>query len=234
MSVIVAIKENGCIYLGADSQMTCGSSKVTLSNPNNYKLWNVENTDTAIMGGVGSARDICAIRACDYLISPSDYVNDAIDYNLLVDDVEPLIRDILIKHYYVDEDNPYENLDSRYIFAIDDKMYTIEKGAVYEHEGYVVIGSGTCESVGCLYSITNKLTPEERIVKAIKASCSNDLYIDYPIILTNTKTREYDVITKENEAEYLKTIRQRYLHSKINDRSAKKEIDSSDDEDELS
>ena len=37
MSVVVAIKKDGIIYMGADSQVTKGGTRTTLSNPNNYK-----------------------------------------------------------------------------------------------------------------------------------------------------------------------------------------------------
>ena len=38
MSVVVAIKENGKITIGADSQCTRGGTRRTLSNPTNYKV----------------------------------------------------------------------------------------------------------------------------------------------------------------------------------------------------
>ena len=41
MSVVVAIKENGKVTIGADSQCTRGGTRRTLSNPNNYKVWKV-------------------------------------------------------------------------------------------------------------------------------------------------------------------------------------------------
>ena len=39
MSVVVAIKKNDRIYMGADSQVSYGGTRSTLSNPNNYKIW---------------------------------------------------------------------------------------------------------------------------------------------------------------------------------------------------
>ena len=41
MSVVVAIKEDNKIYIGADSQYTSGGTRRSLSNPNNYKIWEV-------------------------------------------------------------------------------------------------------------------------------------------------------------------------------------------------
>ena len=38
MSVVVAIKKNGKVLMGADSQVTSGGTRTSLSNPNNYKI----------------------------------------------------------------------------------------------------------------------------------------------------------------------------------------------------
>ena len=42
MSVVVAIKENKKIDIGADSQVTRGGTRRTLRNPNNYKVWKIK------------------------------------------------------------------------------------------------------------------------------------------------------------------------------------------------
>ena len=43
MSVVVAIKKDGIIYMGADSQVTRGGTRTSLSNPNNslFKEFNL-------------------------------------------------------------------------------------------------------------------------------------------------------------------------------------------------
>ena len=94
------------------------------------------------------------------------------------------------------------------IKEIKETLY--EKGAVYAHEGYVVIGSGSSESMGSLASMDDKISPKERIIKAIKATSLNDVYVDYPIIITDTISRKYDVVTKENEQEYIAKCREEY------------------------
>jgi ATP-dependent protease HslVU (ClpYQ) peptidase subunit len=38
MSVIVAVKENGTIYMGADSQTTAGNRKMNHLNETSYKV----------------------------------------------------------------------------------------------------------------------------------------------------------------------------------------------------
>ena len=202
MSVIVAIKENGKIYLGADSQVTRGGCRASLSNPNNYKIWKVKGVDNCIMGHVGALRDACAIRIMDNLVREIDVIHDVIDFEDMVSRVEPMIRDELIDHRFISEDNPYTDMESRFIFCYRDKMFTISYGGVIEHDDFVSIGSGESSAIGSLVSTVGEL-PEGRIIKAIKASVANDIYVDYPIIMTNTETTSFKIISENDERKYL-------------------------------
>lgn len=204
MSVIVALKKNGRIYLGADSQVTKGGSRSSLSNPNNYKIWKVRGADFAIMGHVGVFRDACAIRVVNNFIREIDEIHNDVDFEYVVERIEPMIKDVLKEHEFIDKDNPYKSLESKFIFAYKDKLYTIEYGAVVEHDDFVAIGSGESEAIGSLLSTTEIKNPYERIVKAIKSSAVHDIYVDYPIIITDTKSTEFAVVTEKNEKEFLK------------------------------
>lgn len=204
MSVIVAIKENGKIYIGADSQSTRGSCRASLSNPNNYKIWKVKGVDNCIMGHVGALKDACAIRVMNDLVRKIDEINGDIDFEYVVSRIELMIRDELITHKFISDDNAYEDMESRFIFCYKDKMYTISYGAVIEQDDFVAIGSGESSAIGSLVS-TEGLPAKERIIKAIKASVTNDIYVDYPIILTDTEFAKFKIISEENESKYIKS-----------------------------
>lgn len=202
MSVVVAIKKNNMVYLGADSQVTRGGSRSSLSNVNNYKIWKVKGVEQCYMGAVGALRDSCVLRIINGFVREIDAIHDDIDYEYVVNRIEPMIRDVLIEHKFVKEDNPYETMDSRFLFVYKNKIFTIEYGAVIEHDDFVVIGSGESEAVGSLLSLPKELDVNERIIKAIKASAAHDIYVDYPIILANTKDCNFEVITEKNEREF--------------------------------
>ena len=72
MSVVVAIKENGRVYLGCDSQATKGGTRTTLKNPNNYNIWNVLGVEACAMGHVGFVREACVVRLLDDLVRDID------------------------------------------------------------------------------------------------------------------------------------------------------------------
>ena len=75
-------------------------------------------------------------------------------------------------------------------------------GCVLEVDDYVAIGSGEDQAIGSLLS-TEKEDPRKRIIKAIKASAASDIYVDYPIIVTDSESTEFEVITEKDEKKIL-------------------------------
>lgn len=60
----------------------------------------------------------------------------------------------------------------------------------------MIFFSESSEAIGSLLSTEND-DPKIRIIKAIKASAANDIYVDYPIVLTDIETTRFDVITED-------------------------------------
>ena len=204
MSVVVAIKEDGKIYLGADSQVTKGGSRTTLKNKNNYKIWQVDGVDNCMMGHVGNVRDANIVRLMSGLVDDYDEYRDRINYRFVVKYIVPeIIKELKDAHFLKLDGDYLEYLNSSFIFAYKDKLFCINTDAtVMEIDDYVAIGSGSQEALGSLLS-TEGQNPKKRLVKAIKASAANDIYVDYPIILSDTEKCEFEVITEKNESKYI-------------------------------
>ena len=195
MSVVVAIKKDGIIYMGADSQVSCGGTRSTLSNPNNYKIWAMSDIDNCLMGSVGTLRANNVIKVANDLIPEIVDIKDAVDFRFVVRHFVPRLMDeldeynILLKDKY---DSP--NMETDFLFAYHDRLYSISRyGSVIEVDDFCAIGSGSCEAHGSLLSSVKIDDPVERIKMAIKASAAHDIYVDYPIVTSNTKDTEYKV-----------------------------------------
>ena len=198
MSVVVAIKENGRVYIGADSQVTKGGTRSTLKNPNNYKIWKVRGVDNCLMAHVGNVREANIIRLMDQVITLYDIFSDRVDYEFVVKDLVQSIFSELKRYGYLKDDSYIESMDSCFIFAYKDQLYTIgSDGCVIEVSDVAAIGSGKNEAIGSLVSTENE-SAKDRIIKAIKASATNDIYVDYPIILVDTENTQFEIIN-ENE-----------------------------------
>ncbi len=205
MSVVVAIKENGKIYIGADSQVTKGGTRTTLKNENNYKVWRVIGAPHCLMAHVGVLRDANIVRLMPNLVTEYNIFRNHIGFDFVVRKVVPEIIEELSNCGYLKEGKTTEYLDSSFLFAYKDQLFVINPDkSVIEVEDYVAIGSGADQAVGSLLS-TEGLSPKERIVKAIKSSAATDIYVDYPIILTDTENGEFEIVTEKSESKYFES-----------------------------
>ena len=204
MSVVVAVKEGNKIYMGADSQVTKGGTRTTLKNPNNYKIWKVDGCEKCLMGHVGNLRDGNVVRLMSSVVDDYDEFYKRVDYRFVVKYLVPEIVKTLRNASFIKASSDYVDfIDSSFLFAYRDKLYSINSDlSVIEIDDYIAIGSGADQAIGSLLS-TEGQDPKERIVKAIKASAAADIYVDYPIILSDTGKTEFEIITEKDEGKYL-------------------------------
>ena len=204
MSVVVAIKENGKIYIGADSQVTRGGTRTTLKNPNNYKVWKVLGADSTLMAHVGMLRDANVVRLMDGLVSDYNVYRNHVSFDFVVKKIFPEIIQELVDYNLLKDGKNTEFLESSFMFAFKDQLYLLNMDkSVIEVDDYAAIGSGADQAIGSLLS-TEGESPKERIVKAIKSSAASDIYVDYPIILVDTENTEFEVVTEKDEGKYIK------------------------------
>ena len=198
MSVVVAIKKDGKVYMGADSQVSKGGTRLSLTNPNNYKIWKVKGVENCLMGSVGNLRDACVVRVMRGLVREIDAIKDEVDFEYVVGRIVPMIREELIDYGYIKKDGVFEGFDSSFLFAYQDKLYYINSDAsVIEIDDCIAIGSGSSEAIGSLLTSMNIEDSKERIIKAIKSSATHDIYVDYPIILSDTESTDFDVLMED-------------------------------------
>lgn len=203
MSVVVAIKENGKIYIGADSQVTKGGTRTTLKNENNYKVWRVIGAPHCLMAHVGNLRDANVVRLMDDLVTDYNIYREHIGFDFVVKKVVPDIIEELNHYGLLKDGKNAEYLESSFLFAYKDQLWMISQDkSVIEVEDYVSIGSGADQAIGSLLS-TEGQNPKERIVKAIKSSAATDIYVDYPIILVDTENGEFEIVTEKTEGKYI-------------------------------
>ena len=62
-------------------------------------------------------------------------------------------------------------------------------------EDILVNGSGYSLCLGAWDSIKDENIPvQEKLIRVIKAACEKNLFINYPIIIMNTKNNNVDII----------------------------------------
>ena len=198
MSVVVAIKENGKVTIGADSQCTRGGTRRTLSNPNNYKVWKVLDAENCLFAQVGLVREANIIRVARDLVPEMAQLKDRVDFSFVVKRLVPRMFEELEEYRAIKKGDTPPEFESSFLFAYKDKLFYISGNAtVIEIDDYVAIGSGECEAIGSLLSTEGEAC-EDRIKKAIKASAASDIYVDYPIVITDTENCEFKVFYEKD------------------------------------
>ena len=202
MSVVVALNQDGVIYVGCDSQVSDSRSKYTLTNPNNYKIWKLKGfEDYCIFGGVGSLRDINLVRVSDELLDELSILKGNINFEYVVKNLVSNMFNMLDQYDRVKKsDDNSKRMGSSYIFSYNDSLFEISvDGSVIEVDEYTAIGSGSDIALGSL-NTTNNMDPIERIILAIESSCKTNLYVNYPIVILNSKSRDLILIdSKRNK-----------------------------------
>lgn len=124
------------------------------------------------------------------LVRENDAIHGDVDFDYIVNRIEPMIRDELKGHEFIEKDKPYSSMDSRFIFAFKDKVFTIEYGAIIEHADYVAIGSGECEAIGICYHLMK--------TKALKIKLLKRLNPVLPMIFMSTIRLFYPIPNIQN------------------------------------
>ena len=204
MSVVVAIKKDGVIYIGADSQATKGGTRTTLSNPNNYKIWSVSDVDNCLMGCVGAFRACNVMKVATDLIPEVVALKDAVDFRFVVRGLVPRMMDELGNYGILQKKDAAPNMDASFILAYKDRLFSIDSfGSVIEVDDFCAIGSGSSEAIGSLLSTMGEEDPVKRIMCAIKSSATHDIYVDYPIVISNTEDTSFNVYYEKDLNEHL-------------------------------
>ena len=196
MSVVVAIKDKNCVWVGCDSQITTGYTKSTFTL--NTKIWRPEKEENVVMGIVGTVRDLNILSTEDEWIDELTKIKNEVNYKYIVRTVVPKIFKTLGEFGRLRNDNGIQSIESNIIFTYKDKLFSINgDGSVIESDDIIADGSGYRLCLGAWNSIKEKDIPiKEKLVSVIKAACENDLYVNYPIIIMNTKDNNVEVISK--------------------------------------
>ena len=203
MSVVIAIKKDGVIYMGADTQFKKGGQKVILKHPSNYRIWKVKGAEDCLMAGAGKHAEICAIKNTYGLVRDVDLFKKEVDFKYIVNRVEPLIRDTLMERQLISSDKPYEDIVSDFIAVANNRMYEIKCGCVIEHEDFIVIGDNSKEAIGNLLATKYERNPIARIIKAMNACNERGINVGFPIVTIDSQNNNFVTYTLEQAQKFL-------------------------------
>lgn len=189
MSLIIAIKEKDRVILGADKQVSTGSTKDHTAT----KIWEMTELEGGLMGGVGSAR---ASQIIQYSQVIDKNFTGPINTEFVICALVPTIAATLKANGIAttaSEEDSCTMIPNVFIFAYKEKAWVIWHDlSVVEIVDYFAIGSGADVARGALFA-TKEKNPFERIVTCIDAAAESTLFVDDGIDLLTTNNKSKDV-----------------------------------------
>lgn len=186
MSVIVAIKENGVIYMGADSQSSMVSSKCTRLNEIGFKITRFANG--VLVGFCGRAATAQAITAM-----PDLFVLDEqgkLTKKHIVTQIIPKIVGELDQL----GDEEYGTIEVSMLIAHQDQLYRItDELDVIHINNAVSIGAGMHFTNYALFCMTD-VSVRDRILSALRESANWVESVGGPFVLIDTQTLQYEIV----------------------------------------
>lgn len=187
MSVVVAIKYDKGMLLGADRQI----SSDHLASGEAQKVYKSQYSNTA-WGSVGCLR-ILDLISCnvDDLMSYKDILDKVeLDKQYVVNVVVPKIFIKLKEYNQAYLENNLLSIDNQFLICDYDSIFKIDTdGSVIEFGKYYAIGSGYELVLGNLESSYMEHidldTAVDLLIDSIRKSCKNELYINSNIDIIN-------------------------------------------------
>lgn len=194
ISVVVCVRDEDKIWLATDSQVTSGWTKSLLLSQHSFKIFKMKNGVN--VGGVGSLRDLNIISTSDIEFIPENTIlKSEINFKGIVRETVPKFFNELEKFNRLYKQFGMVYMESSFIVAHNQECFVIhDDGAVTELLDMFAIGSGAnvAESAYTILRDT-ELSPKDKAVRAVISSCERDIFVDYPIVITNTLTQDFEI-----------------------------------------
>jgi ATP-dependent protease HslVU (ClpYQ) peptidase subunit len=186
MSVVVAIKENGVIYMGADSQTTAGKRKHNYLNEMAYKVVKLDNgVLVGLCGRVAARQTILSMKNVFTLDEQGELTKQHI-----VKEIVPKLVDKM--EQIGDEESG--SMDVGIMLAYKDKLYRITAGLDVVHLNEIGSDGAGRDFVNYVLFEMKNLSVRERILMALEESAKREESVGGPCVLIDTKELEYEVV----------------------------------------
>ena len=190
MSVVVAVKKDGVIYMGADSLTTVGNRKFHALNETGYKITRLESG--ILVGCCGEVSSCQSVTNTPNLFTLDE--NGTLTKKHIVTNIVPKLLEIYTELGKIEKGKTENTM----LLAYKDKLYCINSNfLVSKYNDFVSIGAGKSYA---LYHLSNgDLSTKTRLLSALKESAKRTDSVGEPFVLIDTKNLEFEVVEGGNE-----------------------------------
>jgi ATP-dependent protease HslVU (ClpYQ) peptidase subunit len=179
MSCIVGVAQNGEVWMGGDSALTCGDSLTRRKEPKVFRKFfptdqtSANQTSAACTMLIGCAGSVRVLQLAQYELELPARNDEISPMKYLVSHFVPAWRECLKQHGAMGESKNTEEAAAQSVFLIGFRggiFYLDCDFNIYEPEwGFDASGSGCEVAMGALHA-TQKMLPEFRVRAALGAA----------------------------------------------------------------
>lgn len=187
MTCVVGLVHEGIVYIGADS---LGSNGYTKTVRRDRKVFKLKDTPNAIIGYTDSFRMGQLLMYADGLIDKRD--EPEINHEYLVTKFIPNVIKLFEQNGYGKSEDG-EKYGGTFLIGYKNKLYKVENDYQVGEpfNGFDACGSGEAFALGSLYTSEGiGLSPEERIISALRSASEFGTGVQPPFYIINTSNGE--------------------------------------------
>lgn len=191
MSVVIAIKEQDCIYFAADTQVSSGNY---ISNPTLSNGFKVQLINQFIVAGAGLVRlfRFFTLSRELFIVERGSIINK----QWIIEQIINPFFLLLDKHQLLEEKkNGTKYMDLSLMIAYKDKLFLVDGfGEVFELVDYGVIGKGQDYILPYLTNNTCKLNTKDKLLQALRFTSNFEESVSNPYILIDTHNLVFEKV----------------------------------------
>ena len=192
MSLVVAIKKDDVVYLGADTRTTRG--EIIRSNLLEENL-KIHHMGSCFVGAAGS------VASSQILLNHPEWFElkgKPLTKKFIVQNIIPKYYDLVKEMDKFDKEDMNSSLPkSESVFLVTDgkKLFRIDSDfEVVELSRYGQIGCSEIIALTLIFSAIDDCSPNEMILKALRESAYRDNGVGAPFVLINTRDNKFEFV----------------------------------------
>ena len=192
MSVVIAVRQGGRIWFGADTQSTCGTERYNQLSPHDFKVMKLDNGVLLSMTG--------ETASLQFILAHSEWFT--------VDEKKGLTKEHIVTKIVP---KIYEELESEelleradrgtppctkctILLAYQDKLFEICRDMqVLRYEDSQASGSGSNAILYGLSKLDKTKDVNEQLLRLLRISAKHDANVSAPFVLIDTKDLQYTI-----------------------------------------
>ena len=190
MSLVIAVKNKGVVYIASDTQYSAELFKTNPLSIDSLKILKMKNN--TLVAGVGDCnvfQKIVRNEKLQEILQNNDLTKEMLVKKYISTMIEILNKQNLL----IQKENETMENDCHLLIAKDDKLFYIKNDfSVYEIEKYVVMGCAMELTYSTMLNIDYEKDIQKQILKAIQNATKYNSGISSPFCCIDTKTLQFE------------------------------------------